>query len=86
MTDLCTYIAQNADHAYRTGSLDHAAIELFDRQAGIEVFHARDYRLPLAPGFYWWACQPGCLPDSDPVGPFESRVDAARDALDAVIG
>lgn len=24
------------------------------------------------PGFYFWFCFPGCLPDSDPFGPFDS--------------
>lgn len=32
------------------------------------------------PGWYWWPCFPGCLPDGEPFGPFET-VDAAR--LDA---
>lgn len=35
---------------------------------------------PLEPGFYWWACMPGCLPDSDPQGPFESEQEAIDDA------
>lgn len=30
-------------------------------------------------GWYWWSCSPGCLPDSDPVGPF----DTSREALEA---
>ena len=30
-------------------------------------------------GWYYWACFPGCLPDSDPVGPF-ATADAARTA------
>ncbi len=32
------------------------------------------------PGYYWWSCFPGCLPDSDPVGPFDSEVDAINNA------
>ena len=31
-------------------------------------------------GYYWWSCFPGCLPDSDPVGPFATREDALQDA------
>lgn len=27
-------------------------------------------------GWYWWACFPGCLPDSDPIGPFDTEADA----------
>jgi len=34
----------------------------------------------LAPGWYWWACFPGCLPDSDPMGPFDSYLEALIDA------
>jgi hypothetical protein len=29
-----------------------------------------------APGWYFWACFPGCLPDSDPTGPYESETAA----------
>jgi len=32
------------------------------------------------PGFYWWSCLPGCLPDSDPFGPFETEQEAVADA------
>ena len=31
---------------------------------------------PLGAGWFWWACFPGCLPDSDPFGPFESESEA----------
>ena len=27
-------------------------------------------------GWYWVACFPGCLPDSEPVGPFSSEAEA----------
>jgi len=51
-----------------------------------EVFYL--YNLPNAdliregyePGWYWWACFPGCLPDSDPIGPFASEELAIADA------
>ena len=32
------------------------------------------------PGFYWQACFPGCLPDSEPMGPFETEEQAIQDA------
>ena len=38
----------------------------------------------LDPGFYWTACFPGCLNDSDPVGPFETMEQAMRDANNVV--
>jgi len=31
-------------------------------------------------GWYWRSCFPGCLPDSDPVGPFETEAEALADA------
>lgn len=27
-------------------------------------------------GWYFWFCRPGCLPDDDPYGPFETMGDA----------
>lgn len=32
------------------------------------------------PGWYWWACMPGCLPDSEPFGPFATEQEAIDDA------
>ncbi len=37
---------------------------------------------PVKPGFYWWSCFPGCLPDGDPSGPFETEQDAIKDATE----
>jgi hypothetical protein len=37
---------------------------------------------PLAAGWYWWACYPGCLPDGEPMGPFETEDAALRNAHD----
>jgi hypothetical protein len=31
-------------------------------------------------GWFWWSCFPGCLPDSEPMGPFDSYKDALNDA------
>lgn len=32
-------------------------------------------------GWYWWSCFPGCLPDGDSNGPFETEADAVADAI-----
>ncbi len=32
-------------------------------------------------GFHWRACFPGCLPDGDAFGPFETEEEAINDAL-----
>ena len=54
-----------------------------------EVFYASADELEsdapgeyLPAGWYWWACFPGCLPDSDPFGPFETEAEALEDAQD----
>jgi hypothetical protein len=31
-------------------------------------------------GWYWWPCFPGCLPESDPIGPFATEAEAIADA------
>ena len=55
---------------------------------GLEVFHAEAGEAgedsdgePMPEGWYWWACQPGCLPDGDPMGPFDTEDDAIFDTL-----
>src|SRR5262245_16664866 len=35
---------------------------------------------PWEPGWYWQACFPGCLPDSEPNGPFATEQEAIDDA------
>lgn len=34
------------------------------------------------PGWYWHPCFPGCLPDGEPSGPFETEEKALADAQD----
>lgn len=34
-------------------------------------------------GWYWWLCFPGCLPDSDPFGPFPTEAKAIANAQDS---
>jgi len=51
----------------------------------VEIFHVPDDYAPesgLEEGWYWWACFSGCLPDSDPIGPFASKEEALADAQD----
>ena len=46
-----------------------------DQTPALEGVTARD----LA-GWYWWSCFPGCMPDSDPIGPFATEAEALADA------
>jgi hypothetical protein len=34
----------------------------------------------MGDGWYWWGCFPGCLPDSEPYGPYETEAEALADA------
>ena len=43
--------------------------------------HADEHTLTQA-GWYWWTCFPGCLPDSDPFGPFDTEAEAVADSQD----
>jgi hypothetical protein len=51
----------------------------FETDNGVEFIPEADY---LAEGYYWRACFPGCLPDGDPSGPFDTEEEAIRDAQD----
>jgi len=68
--------------AYSDPSRESEAYALPD----VEVFYctAADAKLSFeiddGEGWYWWLCFPGCLPDSDPVGPFATEADALADA------
>lgn len=41
---------------------------------------ARDFITPLGKRWYWHSCFPGCMPDSDPFGPFATEAEALADA------
>ena len=32
------------------------------------------------PGWFWWACFPGCLPDGEEIGPFKTWKECFNDA------
>jgi len=57
----------------------------------LEIFYAGEGELEAcndcetckhAAGFFWWSCFPGCMPDSDPHGPFDTEDEALKDARD----
>lgn len=53
----------------------------------VEVFEIEEPTLPMeetlfdfsGPGWYYWFCFPGCMPDSEPVGPYETEELAVAD-------
>lgn len=48
----------------------------------VEVFEIRprNHKGDLEPGWYFWFCLPGCLPDSEPYGPFPGKEEAIQEA------
>ena len=55
----------------------YGSFEVFWAQA--REFPAEDEGQFLAEGWYWRAGFPGCMPDGEPSGPFESSLDAYED-------
>ena len=50
----------------------------------VEVFYAEENELgENEAGWYYWFCLPGCMPDSDPYGPFDTEEDAVASAQDS---
>lgn len=39
---------------------------------------------PVRDGWWWWSCFPGCLPDGDPIGPFDTEAEALADAREGL--
>lgn len=54
----------------------------------VEVWHSDDYPTEngklVETGWYYWPCFPGCIPDGDPIGPFETEEEALADAREGV--
>jgi hypothetical protein len=44
------------------------------------MFDAMIRENDITGGWYYWFCFPGCMPDSDPIGPFDGYESAMADA------
>lgn len=53
-------------------------VEVFYYDDGATDTYALDHG--HEPGWYWWPCFPGCLPDGEPSGPFATEAEALADA------
>ena len=61
-----------------TPTCDHCGRQA---KAGTETCRACGAILPeFEAGWYWRSCFPGCLPDSEPNGPFDTEAEALADA------
>lgn len=54
-----------------------AAMNSRDRDAMLDAIVEEE---GIEGGWFWWSCFPGCLPDSEPIGPFETYQEALADA------
>lgn len=52
----------------------------FEVFQGIDVLENDDCDCYDLSGWYWWSCFAGCLPDGEPIGPFETSAEAYHDA------
>ena len=77
----------------RIGTVRVEEAKVFDDYAGYHSFHDEngeqygrfdvfwhEPNCEYKAGWYWWSCFEGCLPDSEPFGPFASSLDALCDA------
>ena len=67
-------------HQFETDKGDpYGSFEVFWAEEGM-TYEADGVWETSPPGWYWWACFPGCVPDGDPIGPFASSTAAYFDA------
>jgi hypothetical protein len=59
-------------HEYRLASMNGKV-----REAMLDAIVDEEQ---ITGGWYWWSCFPGCLPDSEPMGPFQTEAEALADA------
>jgi len=61
-------------HEYRLAPMNSRVRE--------QMFDAMIAENNITGGWFYWYCFPGCMPDSDAYGPFESAAAALQDARD----
>ena len=54
------------------GEGDWRAERLADGLADPDDQSERERAAEKLAGFYWWTCSPGCMPESDASGPFDT--------------
>lgn len=57
---------------------EYGSFEIFWHDEDGETTYGNDE--PAPSGWYWYSCFPGCLPDGDPSGPFDTSREALEDA------
>lgn len=86
LPDVETFRAFSGDCPFCTSGVTvHAAGETIycdNCSAGRKGFELRSDQ--LTEGWFYWSCFPGCLPESDPIGPFDTEDEAIADARDGI--
>ena len=78
-----TYHQFMADDGTEYGSFEVFAVSPLEAQYNNQnADHADEFTI-FESGWYWWACQPDCLPDGEASGPFDTEADAIADARSA---
>jgi hypothetical protein len=78
---LCEVYCSECDNTFEAANPQCGAPWAICPDCAREV-RAADFIKPIGPRWYWQSCFPGCLPDSDPVGPFDTEEEAVADAQD----
>lgn len=65
-----------------TGKEEYGSFEVFEvPQPGTPPGEEATWNEGMRePGWYWWACFPGCTPEGDPEGPFATEQEAINAA------
>jgi len=71
------------------GTQEHGSFEVYHQSpaceehgGAVEFAQGDCHECAMMSGWYWRACFPGCMPDSEPFGPFESEQAVIEDAQD----
>jgi hypothetical protein len=61
--------------------VDPSEVTSFQHEDGSTFWEVKGTTMPCEPckaGWYWWFCFPGCMPDSEPEGPYRTERAAVR--------
>ena len=66
-------------NSIRFGNCEIFFVPLAEQTPNSCFWHPDDDK-PVGEGWFYWSCQPGCLPEGDPIGPFANQSEAYLDA------
>ena len=76
-----SYIYSDTERETEEHALPNIQVFYMDDDQALEMAEfGTAYGMDAEAGWYWWSCFPGCMPDGDPMGPFETENEAIADA------